>query len=367
MSLIPLTILGIIIYNQTTSIFTQNVQEFLLTIVQSKDAALESYIDATETIGLSLAESDAMQTYIRLVDSRLDSADAAQFETSAAQVENLLYSIQEAHWGKYHHIFLIDSSQKIVISPNHGVIERGSPSSHLNEDTSTNQWAVEAFSTGTTTISDYSSWIESDHSHQMLFVPVKDSDDVTKAVIGFELQIPYEQEILTANFELGESGRVFLATLEGVPIIYQGIEEQRPLNTPGVAEAQEKGVSFGRRANAEGVDVIDVYLKNNTHPWILVAEIESQEAFGSLRAIQITMTAGIIITLILAVIFSVVLANFIVNPIIHLTRQMEEVSLGNLDIKIDNADRDDEIGQLIQAFNRIVKSLKIAMKGFKKK
>lgn len=367
MALVPLIALGIIVYNQTTNIFTESIQEFLFTIVQSKDAALENYIEATETLGLSLATSDAVQTYVSLANIERDADDEAQFEEAAKQVDNLLYSVQDVHWGKYHHVFLIDSSQTIVVSPNYGEAERGSPSSHLNEDTSNNQWAAQALSEGVTTISDYSSWVESDHSHQMLFVPVKNASGIAQAVIGFELQIPYEQSILAENFSLGETGSIFLTTLDGVPIVYWGIANSEPLNTAGIVEAQQNGSSFGRRMNAAGVEVIDVYLKNENHPWILVAEIESQEAFGSLRAIQITMLVGLMITLVLTAFLSILIANFIVNPITHLTKQMEEVSLGKLDIKIDNAGRDDEIGQLIQAFNRIVKSLKIAMKGFKKK
>ena len=366
MALVPLLTLGIIIYNQTTNIFTENIQESLFTIVKSKNAALENFLDSTNTLGRALGSTDAVQTYISLANRELNTEETIAFEAAAAEVDSLLYNVQTAHWGKYHHVFLIDSTQTIAISPNHGEAERGSPSSHLGEDTSGNEWAARALAEGVPTVSDFSSWVESDHTHQMMFVPVKDNANRTRAVLGFELQIPYEQEILTEDFELGETGSVFLTTLEGVPIVFQGIEEQAPLNTPGINEAIQNGSSFGRRSNAAGVDVIDVYLKNETLPWILVAEVEAQEAFRNLRSIQITMAIGFVVTLLLVVGLSIMIANFIVNPITHLTKQMEEVSLGKLDIKIDNAGRSDEIGQLVQAFNRIVKSLKIAMKGLKK-
>lgn len=364
MALIPLTTLGIINYYQTTDIFTKSIQSFLLTIVKSKDDALESYIDTTETAGKALAETDVLQKYITYIKTN---ENTEQFKELEKQVENLLYSFQEAHWGKYHHVFLIDKSKKIAISPNHGKKVKGSPSSHLHEDTSENIWAMKALLQGVTGVSDYSSWIESDHSHQMLFFPVKDAFGVSQAVIGFELQIPYEQKILTENFQLGETGRVFLTTTDGVPIVYKGMENQLPLNTPGIKEAKNKGFSSGLRHNSDGVKVIDMYLKHKEYPWILVAEIEAKEAFSSLYSIQMTMIVGLFITFTVALILSLLFANFIVNPIKHLTKQMEEISLGDLDIQVDNLDRKDEIGQLVQAFTRIVKSLKIAMKGYKKK
>ncbi len=366
MALIPLITLGVINYFQTTDVFTKSIQEFLLTLVKSKEDALENYIDATETTGKAIAETDVVQTYISYAKKDIYLQDSAQFKKVKKQVENLLYSFQEAHWGKYHHIFLIDQSKKIVISPNHGKEVKGSPSSHLNEDTSSNLWAMKALEQGLTAVSDYSSWVESDHSHQMLFFPIKDASGTSLAVIGFELQIPHEEKILTENFKLGETGKVFLTTTNGVPIVYKGIENQIPLDTSGIAEARTTGFSSGLRSNSTGVEVIDLYLKNEKYPWILVAEIEVKEAFSSIFTIQGTMLIGLVVTFFIALIIAILLANFIVNPIKNLTKQMEEVSLGKMDIKVTGLQRKDEIGKLAQAFTRIVTSLKIAMKGYKK-
>lgn len=364
MSITPLISLGIINYYKTTSVFTESIQNSLLTIVKSKDNALESYIDTTKSAGHAFTQTDIVQNYISLVNKKSRNKEA--FNKARKQTENLLYSFQEAHWGKYHHVFLIDQSKKIVMSPNHGEKVKGSPSSHLNEDTSNNFWAMQAFEEGTAEVSDYSSWVESDHSHQMLFLPIKDASGVVQVVIGFELQIPHEQKILTENFKLGKSGKVFLTTTEGVPIVYKGIENQLPLNTDGILEARATGHSSDLRVNPEGVEVIDLYLKNPKYPWILVAEIEAKEAFGGVLEIQTTMLIGLLITLFLVLIIAIIFANLIVNPILHLTKQMEEVSLGKMDITVKNLDRNDEIGKLIQAFNRIVKSLKIAMKAYQK-
>ena len=362
MALIPLITLGGISYFQTTDIFTKSIQEYLLTIVKSKEDALENYIDATETIGRAVASSDVMQEFIASSNRNLNSVEADRFEEVKKQVDNLLYSFQEAHWGKYHHIFLIDRTRKIVVSPNHGEKVKGSPSSHLNEDTSRNAWVTETLLNGTTSVSDYSSWVESDHSHQMLFYPVKQPDGAVRAVIGFELQIPHETKILTENFKLGDTGKVFLTTADGVPIVYKDIDKQAPLGTPGIAEARAKGFSSDLRTNAEGVEVIDLYLKHEKYPWILVAEIEAKEAFHSLYSLQTTFLVGIVVTLAIAVYFSVFFSNRIVDPIRKLTQQMEKISLGDFDIAIGDTERKDEIGKLIQAFQRIVVSLQIAMK-----
>lgn len=360
-ALIPLSVLGIINYIQTTQTFEQSIQDSLLTIIQTKNDRLEQYIEETELVGQSIADTDILQQYIA------SSVNTPEFNALQKQVDNLLYSFQEASWGKYHHIFLIDKTQQIIISPNHGVQEKGSPSSHLGENTSNNQWAVKAFMQGITTVSDYSSWVESDHTHQMLFFPVKDSAKVTQAVLGFELQIPYEKKLLEENFQLGQTGQVFLSTTDGVPILYQSTASQSPLNMTAVTEALKTGMSSGRRENSSGAEVVDLYLANEKYPWILVAEIETKEAFKSLNTIQVTLIIGLIATLIIVIIISYLFTNIIVNPIIKLTQQMESISLGYMDTKINYLKRNDEIGKLAQAFGRMVNSIKIAMKHLNKK
>ncbi len=366
-SLIPLVSLGAINFFQTTDIFTRTVQEYLFAIVKAKEGALENYIDSTAKVGEAIAATDIMMTYAKLTNKQLSDTEKQSLALLEKRVENTLYSFQETHWGRYHHIFLVNRSRRIVISPNHGADVKGSPSSHLNEDTSSNQWAATALTSGRITVSDYSSWVESDHSHQMLFYPIRDSRGINQAIIGFELQIPHETEILTENFKLGDTGRVFLVTNDGVPIVYKGIENQKPLGTAGINEARATGSSAGRRLNARGVDVIDLYLKNAKYPWILVAEIEADEAFRSLYGLQTILIGGLAVTLVLVLIFSLMFASFIVNPIRALTLQMEKISLGDFDIHIESVKRKDEIGKLIQAFQRLVTSLKIAMKQLQKK
>ncbi len=361
-ALLPLAALGFINYFKTTEIFTEAVQDYLHTIVRAKESALVEYIESTETIGAAIATTDIVQSYVKLTNLKLSEKNQQGLKLLQKRVENLLYSFQETHWGRYHHIFLINRSNRIVISPNHGKLEKGSPSSHLNEDTSQNEWAMRAMQRGETTVSDYSSWKESDHSHQMLFYPVKDSNGRVQALLGFELQIPYEQQILTEGFSLGETGKIYLTTEDGVPIVYKGIENQVPLNTTGLIEVKASGTSAGRRMNAQGREVIDLYASHNEYPWILVAEIETDEAFDQLYNLQTILVAGLLGTLVLVLILALIFANAIVNPLRKLTTQMEKISLGDFNVDIADTRRKDEIGKLIQAFQRLVVSLKIAMK-----
>ncbi len=366
MSLVPLSTMGMINYVKTTEVFANSIQRFLLDIARSRESILENYINTTESSAKALSDTDIFQKYISFPNvNSLSPSELEEYRKLESLVENLLYSFQKTHWGQYHHIFLINKSRQISVSPNHGDELKGSPSSHLMEDTSKNKWVSKAFEEGVTTVSDFSSWVESDHNHQMLFFPVKDATGVTRAVIGFELQIPYEQELLSKDLKLGETGRIFLTTADGDPIVYEVTESKVMLDVTGVSEAKSDGFYTAVRENSAGVEVINLYLKHKKYPWILVAEIEVDEAYRDLKLIQTSMAILSLVTLLLAILFAILLSNLIVKPINHLTSQIEEVSMGDLDIKIDGMERKDEIGKLVRSFNRTITSLKMMMKNYK--
>jgi preprotein translocase subunit SecY len=55
---------------------------------------------------------------------------------------------------------------------------------------------------------------------------------------------------------------------------------------------------------------------------MLVAEIETREAFAGLYAIQNILAMGLLVTLIVAVVLSLLFSNLFVRPIITITKQM---------------------------------------------
>lgn len=362
LSLIPLLAIGFILYEQKTAAFSEFIQDSLFSLVKSKESKLEDYINNTIALGHSIAKTDVMQKFISYGNKSLQATIFPEYETVKKDVENLIYSFQETHWGKYHHIFFIDKSGKIAISPNRGFNEKGSPSSHLNESTTLNPWAMTALRGGQIAVSDYSSWVESDHNHQMLFIPVKDLDNEVQGVLGFELQIPYIIDLLYKGAELGETGKIFLITNKGVPIVYKGFQGGDPLNIDGLNSLNNGEIISDIRNNSQGVEVIDLYLKHEKYPWILVAEIETSEVFAALRKVQKVMLISILLTLVIVSILAVLFSDFIINPIKNLTDKMEMISYGKFDLQSIDHSREDEIGSLINAFNRILVSLKILIK-----
>lgn len=364
--LLPITLLlaalGYANYFKTTELFTQSAEKYLRTIVKTKERALIEYILSTEKIGSAIAATEIVQTYSELANRNLSGNNQETVEKLGRRVEDLLYSFQETHWGRYHRIFLINRTNRIVISPDHGVMEKGSPSSLLNQDMSTNRWAMGAMEKGVTMVSDYSNWQASDDRGQMLFFPVRDASNRVQAVIGFELQVSYEQQIVSEGVSLGENGRIYLVTGKGVPLSPRTGESQAPLTGIALGQAKLTGASSERRLNAQGREVIALYARHLRYPWVLVAEIEVDEVIGTLHELQIMLIAGLLGTLVVVMILSLIFANAIVKPIRALTSQLERISLGEFSIEIPDSRRRDEIGKLNQALQGLVFSLQLVSK-----
>ena len=365
--LLPITLallaaLGYYNYLKSAEIFTRSVQENLHSIVSAKEGALVEYIKSTEKIGSAIAATDVVQTYAELTNRKLSGSNQEAVDKLGRQVENILYSFQEAHWGRYHHIFLINQSNRIVISPNHGAKGKGSPSPLLDRDTSSDRWAMAAMQKGATMVSDYWSWPAADHTHQVLFFPVRDGSNRVQAVIGFELQVSYQHQILTEGFDLGNTGRIYLTTAQGVPIAQKGVENQVPLAGDALAQAKLNGNSQGRRMNARGREVIGRYAKQSQYPWIIAAEIETDEAFSEFNELQKILLIGLAGALFILMVLLLMFANTIVRPVREMTSQLERISRGEFGIDIPDIGRKDEIGKLNGALQQLGFSLKIVAK-----
>ena len=347
---------------KTTAVMTQTVESELHTIARSKEAALVEYIETAERLGFSIAAIDTVQTYSELTNRKLGGNNQKRLEMLARRVENLLYSIQEAHWGRYHHIYLINRSNRIVISPKHGLTEVGKPSALLGRDLSENSWLQEAIKKGSTRVSDYSMTQGSGDKGPVMFFPIRDAGNRVQTVIGIELLPSYQQLILAQGLQMGISGRVFLTTDKGLPVDNKGAGQRPVFSGDTLARIALGGSWTGNRANSLGNEVIGHYLRHNRYPWILATEIETGEVFGELQFQQWLLIAALALVVIVLGALSWYVARSLAMPLRVMASQLGKISLGEFSIEIAELRRKDELGQLNLALQRLVFSLRLVSK-----
>ena len=361
-ALVLLCALGYLNYIQTTEIVSGSTREHLNSMIETRQAALIEHIRSTEKIASSLAATGILQSYVELANRELRGRNQEALEKLGDGVQDLLYGFQEAHWGRYRHIYLVNRSNRIVVSPAHGLRQKGSPSTLIDRDMSRNRWAMEAMNRGVTTISDYVAGDSSDGSMLMLFYPVRDSANRIQAVIGIELQATYQQKIVNGGIDGSGSERVFLATARGVPLDHKGVANGAPLTGDAVNTAKLQGIGSERRTDADGRDMISVYAHHSDYPWILVAEIDSAEVFAVLHRLHLVLAAGISATLVLITLLLLRFANSIVHSIREAISHIERISRGELDLDILDPSRKDETGQLIEALQRLMLTMQLIAK-----
>ena len=76
------------------------------------------------------------------------------------------------------------------------------------------------------------------------------------------------------------------------------------------------------------------------------------------RNAKITIVAGILISLLIAAVAGFIITRDIAAPLRNLTATAEQITLGNLAVKVPNVSRADEVGVLARAFERMAQSLR---------
>ncbi|MDW3082303.1 HAMP domain-containing protein, partial [Vibrio sp. 1403] len=112
--------------------------------------------------------------------------------------------------------------------------------------------------------------------------------------------------------------------------------------------------------NGLGEEIIAAFAPIQTRciTWALVVQLPEKEAFSRIHQLEKLFVIAMLIAIILVVIASHYLSNFITSPLLKLTWAAEKVSAGDLDETTFNTERKDEIGRLAISFERMQRSIR---------
>jgi serine phosphatase RsbU (regulator of sigma subunit) len=225
--------------------------------------------------------------------------------------------------------------------------------------------------------------------------PIDDDNGNRLGVLIFQMPINRINDIMTnrhewVNVGLGKSGETYIVaedfTLRNQSRFFIEDKENyfkmiQDIGTPestvakiknfestiGLQEVKTEGTiaALGGETNAKifndyrGVSVLSSYkpLHIKDMHWVIMSEIDTDEAFEhvyDLRKNIIIVFIGLLITIIFA---SIIISKKITKPIKQLTGKAQELAGGNLDVHIDVLGKD-EIGILSQSFSDMQHSIK---------
>lgn len=196
----------------------------------------------------------------------------------------------------------------------------------------------------------------------VLAAPIKDQAGSINGVLAIAMTISDLSERIT-NTRIGETGKAFLMDEEGKIIAHQS-----PDFTVSRKDFSQHPTYKAALSHRHSVDYIDedgnavtAYIRTNADGWIVVAQQNIDEAFASVTQSNKEAFILLVITVLLVLLISSLLALRLSTPIKNLTQIAVEISRGKLGQNVKEALRTDEIGALGQAIERLGKSVRFAI------
>jgi len=349
LSLFPLLATSWNNLSSSSALLKSQIQNQLSQVARVKQAALDSHLNSVIQNAKALSDMRAIQTFLTLHAQNRTRSDAQ------ADAFDVIHSYQENHWGLFHHIFIADPTGQVILSPSHG----SSTASHLGQNISLSPFFKDALSQ--TQITDFFGFEETNHYHQLLLHPIKNDSGQVLGVLVFEVFIDHVKSILTDRFELGETGHIFLTSLDGTEVVNNKEDHRSPHQNLGIQAARNQGIVFGEYKNAEGTDILGFYLREPQYPWILAVEIDRDEAYAAVSNQFRNVVIMLLVVMGVIALLGVVLGRRLTQPLVHMAQVADRIAEGDLTPRV-SYQSGDEIGTLAGALNRMSDNLRNILK-----
>ncbi len=197
---------------------------------------------------------------------------------------------------------------------------------------------------------------------------VKGKDNTPQGVLAVGMSLDDLSRSIV-NKKIGSTGFTFLVDQEGNVIAHPDNSMTRArtnLKDHKAIKAFTSGEKTTIFTDSKGNKIVAA-VANTNQGWIMVSQQNFDEAFQVLNSVKIKGLVILGVTIVIVLIISLIIARWITAPIRSLTVVAEKYSQGQLDLKIDEISRNDEIGQLAVAIDRLGTSIRMAMKRLQKR
>ena len=222
-------------------------------------------------------------------------------------------------------------------------------------------------------IADYALYAPSDNE-PALFVaqPVLNPQGDVELIVALQLPKDNLDSIMLVRDGMGETGESYLVgpdkkmrsdsffanQTHSVAASLAGTVAANGIDT----EASSKALSGKSNAeiitNYNGSSVLSAYAPLDIEGlnWVLIAEMNEDEAFAAVSRMQTLMSIVAIVSIVFILVVAVYFARMISKPIVAIVNAMTDMARGNIDLSIVSNSKD-EIGQLQSAIASLIISL----------
>jgi two-component system, NarL family, sensor kinase len=176
-------------------------------------------------------------------------------------------------------------------------------------------------------------------------------------------RFPELQEVLLERTGLGETGESYLVNDDYKLISVSRFSNSVPKNilvkTKGVIQAFNGDPGTDTFLDYRGIRVLGAFekIRVNDLEWVLLSEINYDEAMAPLAQLRSNLVFTLIIILLFILIVSYYLSRLVVQPVVAMEKRLSSLAKGILTPDEHIPERDDEIGLMFQALDKLVQAL----------
>lgn len=205
-------------------------------------------------------------------------------------------------------------------------------------------------------------YISENHTpYATMSVPIRSLGKIT-GVLAAEVNLRGFWRIVD-DIHIGKTGRAYVVSKQGLLIADQ--DKKRVLANENLSNNEVvRTVLAGHTGSVEFTDPagkkwLKAYAPIEELGWGVVVKQSADEAYSFLHIMKTESRILIAFSLFITLLISMILARMLVQPIKLLAQKMRLVAAGDLDQHL-RAERNDEIGNLMNAFNQMTEKLKKA-------
>lgn len=345
---------GVAVYVMVKDILQKSIYNNLETTVASRANHIETYLEMLEISVGQLSKSDTLENFLK-IKGREDSRQNEAFQ----QVTRRLKRTKEINFSIFEFL-LLDATGKVVAS---------SDESSIGTDKSMDA----IFLGGQKTIFIKDVYYSESYKEPLMAVSAPFLESNTGKLLGVivaRVRLDELNNIVINKTGLGETGEIYIVNKYGFMITPSRFTEdailKQRVDTENVRmvrlnKGEEHLFSEDKTAKIfsdyRGQKVLGAHEFIPKMQWVVLAEINAEEAFAPLAKLRLVFFLILFITVNVAWLSGIHIARFISRPIHRLHKGIEIIGSGNLDYKV-STDAQDEVGQLSRAFDAMTENLK---------
>jgi methyl-accepting chemotaxis protein len=392
LSLISILVTGFLAYNKSSANLREAAEGKMDTLIDGRTAAIKSLLESVkQDLGILSSNQMVKDALVELAvdfeDIHTEHNDATAFlqkqyieeNTNKENERHLLTrgtsedAYHDTHeryhaWFQpltvsrgYHDLYIVDAKGNVIYSVYKGLDFATNLLDGTLKDTDFAKTFNEIKKHGTEdsfiTLTDFKAY-SADHNLPASFMgsPVINEEGAFVGALIIRMPINRIDMVMQNPRGLGQTGESYLV---GSDLLMRS--DSRFSDTPTILKQKVDNLAVKNALNGQtgliedisfsGVEVISAYapLKFLGLSMAVVAEMSQEEVLKPVQQMRSFILIAGGLTLIVVIIIGLLIARGLSNPIVRMTAVMHELANGNLKVKILDAERKDEVGEMASA------------------